>query len=82
MKIVKEMAGGEFVDFDKEVYQSERQTAHRNRAIGYYMEEHKCFPESNKHPFENSLEFKLCSMDVTTESLSYALWMSQQNLYL
>ena len=40
------LCGGEKVGFDNSVYQSERNTADRNFALGYYMREHKAFPDN------------------------------------
>jgi len=48
MKIVEpsqRMGGGEYVGFNNAVFLSERECADRNYALGFYMREHKCFPE-------------------------------------
>jgi glutaminase len=39
------MGGGEYVGFNNAVFLSERECADRNYALGFYMREHKCFPE-------------------------------------
>ena len=40
------MAGGEYIGFNNAVFQSERATADRNFALGYYMRENNCFPKT------------------------------------
>jgi len=61
MSIYKKVAGGEFVGFNNAVFQSERVTADRNFALGYYMRENKCFPEGTDL-------MELCSVEVNCES--------------
>lgn len=39
------MAGGENFGFNNSVFLSEREAADRNYALGFYMREHKVFPE-------------------------------------
>jgi glutaminase len=39
------MAGGESFGFNNSVFLSEREAADRNYALGFYMREHKVFPE-------------------------------------
>lgn len=39
------MAGGAALGFNNAVFLSEREAADRNYALGFYMREHKCFPE-------------------------------------
>lgn len=39
------MSGGEPFGFNNAVFLSEREAADRNYALGFYMREHKCFPE-------------------------------------
>ena len=45
MNYIKRIGGGEFVGFNNAVYLSERETADRNFAMGYYMKENNCFPK-------------------------------------
>jgi glutaminase len=40
------MAGGENLGFNNAVFLSEREAADRNYALGFYMREHKCYPEN------------------------------------
>lgn len=39
------MSGGENFGFNNSVFLSEREAADRNYALGFYMREHKVFPE-------------------------------------
>lgn len=41
----QKMAGGETFGFNNSVFLSEREAADRNYALGFYMREHKVFPE-------------------------------------
>ncbi len=66
----REAAGGAKIGFNNAVYLSERQTADRNFALGYFMREKKAFP-----PDVNLLDvlefyFQCCSIEVTTRALA------------
>jgi len=41
----KRLAGGDNLGFNNAVFLSEREAADRNYALGFYMREHKCYPE-------------------------------------
>lgn len=45
MQFFQRMAGGEALGFNNAVFLSEREAADRNYALGFYMREHKCFPD-------------------------------------
>lgn len=45
MNCFKRLAGGENLGFNNAVFLSEREAADRNYALGFYMREHKCYPE-------------------------------------
>lgn len=45
MNYFKRLAGGENLGFNNAVFLSEREAADRNYALGFYMREHKCYPE-------------------------------------
>ena len=64
----KRMAGGEFVGFSNSTFLSERDTADRNFALGYYMQENKVFPDNAKLQETLDLYFQLCSVEVNCES--------------
>ena len=72
MQYIMRIGGGEFVGFNNAVYLSERETADRNFAMGYYMKENKCFPETGRHVLKNSMDmyFQSCSIEVNTETLA------------
>jgi glutaminase len=42
---MQRMAGGETFGFNNSIFLSEREAADRNYALGFYMREHKVFPE-------------------------------------
>lgn len=55
MDVFKGLAGGEYVGFNNAVFLSEREAADRNYALGFYMREHKCFPD--KANLKESMDF-------------------------
>ncbi|XP_053380706.1 glutaminase kidney isoform, mitochondrial-like isoform X1 [Mercenaria mercenaria] len=65
---MKRLTGGEYLGFNNSVYLSERATADRNFALGYYMRENKCFPEGVDLHEVLEFYFQLCSIEVTAES--------------
>ncbi|KAL4218662.1 hypothetical protein ACF0H5_021251 [Mactra antiquata] len=68
MEQMKRLTGGEHLAFNNSVYLSERATADRNFALGYYMRENKCFPEGVDLHEVLEFYFQLCSIEVTAES--------------
>ncbi|CAH1796647.1 unnamed protein product [Owenia fusiformis] len=62
------LAGGEYTGFSNSTYLSERATADRNFALGYYMKEHGCFPEGSDLVETLEFYFMLCSIEITAES--------------
>ncbi|CAL1541132.1 unnamed protein product [Lymnaea stagnalis] len=65
---LKLLAGNEYVSFNNSVFLSERQTADRNYALGYYMKEKQCFPKgTNLHELLD-FYFQLCSVEITCDS--------------
>ena len=64
------LCGGEKVGFNNSVYQSERNTADRNFALGYYMREHKAFPENADMLGALEFFFQSCSIEVNVEMMS------------
>lgn len=45
MSFFSRLAGNEVLGFNNAVFLSEREAADRNYALGFYMREHKCYPE-------------------------------------
>lgn len=45
MQWFKKLSGGENFGFNNAVFLSEREAADRNYALGFYMREHKCYPD-------------------------------------
>jgi glutaminase len=66
----KECAGNMKVGFDNAVYLSERQTADRNFALGYFMREKKAFPKDVNLQEVLEFYFQCCSIEVTTAAMS------------
>jgi len=66
----KEAAGGAKIGFNNAVYLSERQTADRNFALGYFMREKKAFPSETELLDVLEFYFQCCSIDITTRSMS------------
>lgn len=64
------MAGHSRIGFNNAVYLSERETAHRNRALSHYMMEKKAFPEWAN--LEQTLEFyfQCCSIELNCDQMS------------
>lgn len=52
---LQRLAGGEDLGFNNAVFLSEREAADRNYALGFYMREHKCYPE--KTSFRECMDF-------------------------
>ena len=66
----RECAGNMKVGFDNAVYLSEKQTADRNFALGYFMREKKAFPKNTDLHDVLEFYFQCCSIEVTTKTLS------------
>ena len=64
------MAGYEFLGFNNSVFLSERETADRNFAMGYFMKENKSFPANTDLQETLDLYFQSCSLEVNTETLA------------
>ncbi|XP_046549016.1 glutaminase kidney isoform, mitochondrial-like isoform X2 [Haliotis rubra] len=67
-KMYKRMAGNEYMSFNNSVFLSERETADRNFALGYYMRENKCFPKGTNLIELLDFYFQCCSAEITCES--------------
>ena len=64
------LCGGVRPGFSNPVYQSERQTADRNFALGYYMRENKAFPSETDLHEVLEFYFQSCSLEVTASTMS------------
>jgi glutaminase len=64
------MCGGEKPRFNNAIYQSERQTADRNFALGYYMREHGAFPEDIDLLDVLEFYFQSCSIEATVQMMA------------
>ncbi|ESA35889.1 glutaminase [Leptolyngbya sp. Heron Island J] len=64
------LTGNDRITFNNAVYLSERETAHRNRALSHYMMEKKAFPAWAE--LEETLEFyfQSCSIELNTDQMS------------
>ncbi|KAI5749714.1 hypothetical protein M8J76_009580 [Diaphorina citri] len=70
MNYFKRLAGGEHVGFNNAVFLSEKVSADRNYALGFFMREHKCYPENTQMKEVLDFYFQCCSMETTCESFS------------
>ncbi|MDF1661915.1 MAG: glutaminase A [Planctomycetota bacterium] len=64
------LIGSDKAHFSNSVYLSERQTADRNFALGYFMREHKAFPEDTDLLQTLEFYFQCCSIELTAQSMS------------
>lgn len=69
------MGGNEYVGFNNAVFLSERECADRNYALGFYMREHKCFPEGTnlKECLDYYFQVKLLTL-LTMEKYNKYIW--------
>ncbi|XP_024937284.1 glutaminase liver isoform, mitochondrial isoform X3 [Cephus cinctus] len=70
MNYFKRLAGGEYLGFNNAVFLSEREAADRNYALGFYMREHKCYPEKTNLREIMDFYFQCCAMEANCESMS------------
>lgn len=64
----KQVAGGEYIGFSNATFLSERETADRNYALGYYMNAHKAFPPNTNLMDTFELYFHTCSTESNCDS--------------
>lgn len=64
------LSGNLRAGFNNAVYLSERQTADRNFALGYFMRENKAFPENTNLIDTLEFYFQCCSIEVTAEAMA------------
>ena len=70
LEMWQRLAGGVRPGFSNPTYLSERRTADRNFALGYFMREKGAFPEGIDLVETLEFYFQCCSLELTTESLS------------
>ena len=66
----QQLAGGVRPGFDNATYLSERRTADRNFALGYFMRENRAFPADTELVETLEFYFQCCSIEVTAQMLS------------
>jgi len=64
------LCGGMRPSFNNAVYQSERQNADRNFALGYYMREHNAFPDNVDLLDALEFYFQCCSIEITAQMMA------------
>jgi glutaminase len=65
-----QLSGGSKPRFSNSTYLSERRTADRNFALGYFMREKRAFPENSDLIETLEFYFQCCSLEATAESMS------------
>ncbi|KAA8886252.1 glutaminase A [Nocardia colli] len=66
----RRLTAGGSVGFNNAVYLSERKTADRNFALGYFMREHGAFPDGTDLIETLEFYFQCCSIEIDTNALS------------
>lgn len=66
----KKLSGSSYVGFNNSVYLSERQTADRNFALGYFMRENAAFPEKTNLLETLEFYFQCCSIELNARAMS------------
>ncbi|MDC0666340.1 glutaminase A [Nannocystis radixulma] len=66
----RRLSGGTKVKFNNSVYLSERTTADRNFALGYFMREQQAFPASTDLLETLEFYFQCCSIEVNAEQMA------------
>ncbi|XP_022914987.1 glutaminase kidney isoform, mitochondrial isoform X2 [Onthophagus taurus] len=70
MNYFERLAGGDDLGFNNAVFLSEREAADRNYALGFFMREHKCYPEKTSFRECMDFYFQCCSMEANCDILS------------
>lgn len=70
MKYWSRLSGNSSVVFNNSVYLSERLTADRNFALGYFMRENKAFPENTNLIDTLEFYFQCCSIELNAEGMA------------
>jgi len=64
----RQIAGGEYIGFSNATFLSERETADKNYALGYYMNAHQAFPPNTNLMDTFELYFHTCSTESNCDS--------------
>ncbi|WP_208123277.1 glutaminase A [Facilibium subflavum] len=67
---LSDLSNSHKITFNNAVYNSEKETADRNYALGYFMREHKAFPKDADLHRTLNLYFQACSIEVNSEILA------------
>ncbi|XP_077292117.1 glutaminase isoform X2 [Arctopsyche grandis] len=67
MDFFKRMAGNEPLSFNNATFLSEREAADRNYALGFYMREHKCYPDKTNLRECMDFYFQCCAMEANCD---------------
>lgn len=70
MKTWSRLSGNSPVGFNNSVYLSERLTADRNFALGYFMRENRAFPENTNLIDTLEFYFQCCSIEMNAEGMA------------
>ncbi|KAK9723198.1 EF-hand domain [Popillia japonica] len=70
MNYFERLAGGEDLGFNNAIFLSEREAADRNYALGFFMREHKCYPEKTSFRECMDFYFQCCSMEANCDIMS------------
>jgi glutaminase len=70
LEMWQRLSGGSKPGFSNPTYLSERQSADRNFALGYFMREHGCFPPGTDLVETLEFYFQCCSLEANCEQLS------------
>ncbi|XP_032670305.1 glutaminase kidney isoform, mitochondrial isoform X3 [Odontomachus brunneus] len=70
MDYFKRLSGGENLGFNNAVFLSEREAADRNYALGFYMREHKCYPDRTNLREIMDFYFQCCAMEANCETMA------------
>lgn len=68
--IWKSMSDESHIGFNNSVYPSERQTADRNFALGYFMRENNDFPKNTNLQKILEFYFQCCSLEINTKAMA------------
>lgn len=70
MNYFERLAGGEDIGFNNAIFLSEREAADRNYALGFFMKEHKCYPDRSNFKDCMDFYFQCCSMETNCEIIA------------